>query len=130
MESESIRLVGLLDQVPGFLDVGFGGEGEFEVAGAIVADGANIAGDALFGDGGGVGVFEWVEEPLVDDFGVGGLLVFDDHGCAVFVDAEGVHASAGLGTGRELGGEEGELLVDEAGDLALLGEGAEGKCFE
>ena len=35
----------------GFFDVGLGGEGEFEVAGAEVADVRDVAGEALPGDG-------------------------------------------------------------------------------
>ena len=39
-----IRLVRNFDEVAGFFDVGFGGEGEFEIAGAEVADGGDVAG--------------------------------------------------------------------------------------
>ncbi len=42
-ERASIRLVGKLDEVAGFFDVGFGFEGEFEVAGAEVADVRHVA---------------------------------------------------------------------------------------
>ena len=48
------------------------------------------------------------------------LLVLDDHGRSVLIDAEGVHASAGFGAGREFGGEKGdpeksvEVLLEEA----------------
>ena len=42
----------------GFFDVQFGLQGQFQIAGAEVADGRHIAGEACFLGGGGGGVFD------------------------------------------------------------------------
>lgn len=67
--------------MPGLFNIGLGTEGEFQIAGAEVADGGDVAGEAIFGDRGRIGVFDEDEE--IPGFGM------DFHAGEVFQTAEG-----------------------------------------